>query len=198
MQKTVVLATNNQGKLNELSAMLSAWQVKPQGEFFTEEAVEDGLSFIENAIIKARFAAAKTGLPAIADDSGLEVDVLGGAPGIFSSRYAQEFYPNEPKSDARNIEVLLEKMAEFSGEQRLANFYCAMVFVRNAQDPTPIIGLGKWQGRILEAPKGEQGFGYDPVFYVPEFDCAAAELAADVKNKISHRAKALAELVRQL
>lgn len=191
--ETLVLATNNNGKLKEMLALLPGKDVRPQGEFFTEEAGENGLSFIENALLKARFASAKTGLPAIADDSGIEVAALQGEPGIYSARYA-----GIGATDRQNLNKLLEKMDEVEDGQRQASYYCAMVCVRHANDPTPLIGLGRWKGQLLRHPRGEGGFGYDPIFYVPEFDCTAAELDPIEKNKISHRAQALRSLIAQL
>ncbi|UQB42365.1 RdgB/HAM1 family non-canonical purine NTP pyrophosphatase [Thiomicrospira microaerophila] len=191
--ETLVLATNNKGKLKEMLALLPGKDVRPQGEFFSEEAGENGLSFIENALLKARFASAKTGLPAIADDSGIEVAALNGEPGIYSARYA-----GIGATDRQNLNKLLEKMDEVEDGQRQASYYCAMVCVRHANDPTPLIGLGRWKGVLLRHPRGEGGFGYDPIFYVPEFDCTAAELDPIEKNKISHRAQALRSLIAQL
>ncbi|BBP44364.1 RdgB/HAM1 family non-canonical purine NTP pyrophosphatase [Thiosulfativibrio zosterae] len=193
---TVVLASGNVGKLKELSELLAplGWQVASQKNFFDEEVEETGLTFIENAILKAHYAAQKTGLPAIADDSGLEVDALQGRPGIYSARYAALGDGNA--SDADNITKLL---AEMQGQtQRKACYYSAMAFVRFAEDPTPLIGLGRWCGEVLEAPQGTGGFGYDPVIWMPEFGCSVANLAPEQKNKVSHRALALAQLVAQL
>lgn len=188
-----VLASNNAGKLRELSALLTDWDIQPQGAFFNDEAEETGLSFIENALIKARFAAAKTGLAAIADDSGLEVAALQGAPGIYSARYA-----GAQATDAQNNAALLQAMAHLVGEQRQACYYCALVAVRHANDPTPMIGLGRWCGRILTVPRGEGGFGYDPLMYFDDLQASAAELEPTVKNQRSHRAQALRALVAQL
>jgi XTP/dITP diphosphohydrolase len=191
--ETLVLATNNKGKLKEMLALLPGKDVRPQGEFFSDEAGENGLSFIENALLKARFASAKTGLPAIADDSGIEVAALNGEPGIYSARYA-----GMGATDRQNLNKLLEKMDEVEDADRQASYYCAMVCVRHANDPTPLIGLGRWQGRLLRHPRGEGGFGYDPIFYIPAFDCTAAELDPVEKNKVSHRAQALRALIAQL
>lgn len=193
MFKKLVLATNNKGKLQEILAMLPETDVRPQGEFFSEEAIEDGLSFIENALIKARFAAEKTGLPAIADDSGIEVSALQGEPGIYSARYA-----GVGASDLDNLNQLLQSMESVAEGQRQASYYCAMVCVRHAKDPTPLIGMGRWHGEILRQPKGSGGFGYDPIFWLPDLQCSAAELDAQHKNEISHRAQALRALVAQL
>ena len=191
--QTLVLATNNQGKLNEMLALLPGKDVQPQGAFFKEEAVENGLTFLENALIKARFASEKTGLPAMADDSGIEVAALNGEPGIYSARYA-----GEDATDTQNLYKLLEAMHDVPDGERQASYYCAMVCVRHAKDPTPLIGIGRWHGEILRQPQGEGGFGYDPIFYIPELACTAAQLEADTKNQISHRAQALRDLVAQL
>lgn len=197
--KTWVLATGNPGKLAEMKTILSPLgvSVQAQSDFFTDEAVEDGLSFIENALIKARFASQKTGLPAIADDSGLEVEALQGRPGIFSARYA-EGYQGQPASDALNNAKLLAEMDGLPKEQRQACYYCAMVFVRHAQDPTPLIGLGQWCGEVMQAPQGEGGFGYDPIIWMDDFNCSVAQLTKEVKNCVSHRAQALRLLTEQL
>ncbi len=191
----VVLATGNAGKLREMRAILSdaCWEVVPQSDFNTSEAVEDGLSFVENAIIKARHACAHTGLGAIADDSGLEVDALQGAPGIFSARYA-----GVGASDRDNLEKLLLAMRDVPAQQRGARFRCVMVFMRHQNDPSPIICEGSWDGMIAEQPQGEGGFGYDPIFYLPSEQCSSAELSAEQKNALSHRGKALKALSLQL
>lgn len=196
-QNTVVLASGNPGKLDEIQTLLSplGWQVKPQSDFFSEEAEETGLSFIENAILKARFASHKTGLPAIADDSGLEVEALKGRPGIYSARYAADEY-GEAVTDALNNQKLLQEMA--SQTNRKACYYCAMVYVRFAEDPTPLIGLGQWCGEVMTSPQGEGGFGYDPVIWLPKENCAVAEFPAELKNKVSHRAQALQALLVKL
>lgn len=193
--KTIVLASGNQGKIKELDALLApmGWQVRAQSEWQVEDADETGLSFVENAIIKARHACEKTGLPSLADDSGIAVDALGGAPGIYSARYAG---PNA--SDSDNIAKLLHDLQDVPQAQRSARFICALVFMQHAQDPTPIICQGEWEGSILEAPRGQGGFGYDPVFYVPERNCSAAQLSAEDKYMLSHRGKALAQLRRLL
>lgn len=186
----LVLASNNPGKLKELQAMLGEYiEVLPQSRFISEEAEETGLSFIENAILKARHAARASGLPALADDSGLAVDALGGAPGIYSARYA------DGQGDAANNAKLLEALREVPGEQRGARFICALALVRHADDPVPIICEGAWEGRILHAARGEHGFGYDPLFLVPELGLSSAELPAPQKNRLSHRARAM-ELLR--
>jgi XTP/dITP diphosphohydrolase len=191
----VVLASNNKGKLRELGELLADhhMQVVAQGEFDIPEAVEDGLSFVENAIIKARHAAALSGLAAVADDSGLEVDALNGEPGIFSARYA-----GEGGGDEANNRKLLEALAEVPDERRTARFQCVMVFMRHAKDPTPLVCQGSWEGRILRQPRGANGFGYDPLFWVAAENATAAELPAEVKNAQSHRGKALRCLLEQL
>lgn len=193
--RRVVLATGNPGKLREMVAMLvgSNIQVIPQTEFKVTEAEETGLTFVENAILKARNASRQTGLPAIADDSGLEVDALDGAPGIYSARYA-----GEHASDAENTGRLLSTLQAVPLERRSARFRCAMAFMRHASDPAPIICEGVWQGRILAAPRGDNGFGYDPVFLVTERGCSAAELSSEEKNRLSHRGQALQKLVAAL
>ncbi|MEE9446447.1 MAG: RdgB/HAM1 family non-canonical purine NTP pyrophosphatase [Arenicellales bacterium] len=191
----IVLATGNQGKLKEMRAMLTDknWQIIPQSDYDYPEAIEDGLSFVENAIIKARHACAHTGLPSIADDSGLEVDALMGAPGIYSARYA-----GEGASDTANLQKLLRALGDTPIAQRGARFRCVMVSMRHEHDPSPIICEGSWAGRISFEPQGENGFGYDPIFYVPEHDCSSAQLSAEQKNIISHRGKALAALAEKL
>ena len=192
---TVVLVSGNSGKLRELTAMLEplGWQVRPQSEWSVPEAVEDGLSFIENALIKARHAARHTGLPALGDDSGLVVDALDGAPGIYSARYA-----GPGADDAANNRKLLQVLEDVTDAQRTAHFYCAIAMVRHAADPAPLVAIGRWDGRILDAPTGAGGFGYDPLFRVETHGCSSAELPPAVKNSISHRGQALAALVRQL
>ena len=191
----VVLATGNPGKLKEMRAILagSAWEVLPQSEFNCPEAVEDGLSFVENAIKKARHACAYTGLPAIADDSGLEVDALEGAPGIYSARYA-----GAGASDEANLQKLLRAMQNVPEAHRSARFRCVMVFMRHENDPSPLICEGAWEGRIALEKRGENGFGYDPVFLVPELNRHSAELSAEQKNQLSHRGQALRSLAEKL
>ena len=192
-RQQVVLASGNAGKLRELARILAplSMQLRSQAEFEVPEVPEDGLSFVENAIIKARAAAAHSGLAAIADDSGLEVDYLRGAPGIHSARYSG-------KGDAGNNAKLLQALEGVPEEQRTARFQCVLVYMRHAQDPTPIVCQGSWEGRILFAEQGENGFGYDPLFYVPEHDCSSAQLPTDLKNRISHRARASALLLEAL
>ena len=192
-KQVVVLASGNAGKLREFAQVLAplAVTLKPQAEFAVPDVEETGLSFVENAIIKARAAAQHSGLPAIADDSGLEVDYLNGAPGIHSARYSGG-------GDAANNAKLLQTLADTPEEQRSARFQCVLVYMRHALDPTPLICQASWEGRILLAPRGENGFGYDPLFYVPEYQCSSAELAPGIKNRISHRAKASALLFEAL
>ena len=191
----IVLASSNAGKVREINQLLAGLHinVRPQSEFDVADAEETGLTFVENAILKARNAAAHTGLPAIADDSGLEVDVLKGAPGIYSARYA-----GTGASDQANLEKLLQDLRDVVEDARTARFQCLLVYMRHAQDPTPLICQGTWEGRILFEPRGANGFGYDPVFYVPTHDCSSAELKPDVKNSISHRGQALRLLVDAL
>ena len=173
MIERIVLASGNRGKLKELNDILAPLNVAvvPQGDFAVRDAEETGLSFVENAIIKARHACQVTGLPALADDSGLEVDALRGAPGIYSARYA-----GEGASDEENNRKLLTALEGLAPEQRTARFQCVLVFMRHAEDPTPLVCQGSWEGQILEAPRGEHGFGYDPLFLAPEAGCASAEL----------------------
>ena len=189
----LVLASHNAGKLKELQAMLGAQvRVRSIGEFSTVEPEETGLSFVENAILKARHAARISGLPALADDSGLAVDALGGAPGIYSARYAGG------AGDAANNAKLLEVLRDVPDEQRTAQFVCALALVRHADDPLPILCEGLWHGSILHAARGEHGFGYDPLFWVPERECSSAELPPAEKNQLSHRARAMAQLRARL
>jgi XTP/dITP diphosphohydrolase len=193
--KRIVLASNNRGKIREFNELLTDLEIEvhPQGEFGVPEVEETGLTFVENAILKARHASLHTGLPAIADDSGIEVDALNGAPGIYSARYA-----GAGAGDAANVEKLLEALQEVPEAERAARFQCLLVYMRHGSDPTPIICQGTWEGRILFEPVGENGFGYDPVFHVPTHICSAAELPADVKNALSHRGQALRQLVSRL
>jgi XTP/dITP diphosphohydrolase len=191
--KKLVLASNNAKKMKELNALLAplGFEVIPQGQLGIPEAEEPHCTFVENALAKARHAAQLSGLPALADDSGLCVDALGGAPGVYSARYA-----GEPKSDARNNAKLL---ADMTGQaNRQAHFYCVLVLVRTADDPQPIIAEGEWPGEILAAQRGADGFGYDPLFYVPSFDKTAAELDGEIKNKLSHRGQAMQKLIARL
>ena len=195
MPQRIVLASNNQGKVRELGQILAAQdrEVLPQSAFDIPEIEETGLTFVENAILKARNAAAHSGLPAIADDSGLEVDALQGAPGIYSARYA-----GPDASDADNNAKMLQALQDVPDEARSARFQCLLVYMRHADDPVPLICQGSWEGRILRVPQGENGFGYDPLFFVEEKNCSAAELPAEVKNAISHRGKALQCLLERL
>jgi XTP/dITP diphosphohydrolase len=189
----LVLASGNAGKLKELQAMLGdSVSVLPQSEFVAEEAVEDGLSFVENAIIKARHACKASGLPSLADDSGIAVDALSGAPGIYSARYAGV------GGDAANNAKLLQALEGLSTEQRGARFISVLVLMLHADDPTPIICEGVWYGSILNESRGDHGFGYDPLFWVPEANCSSAELSPGEKNRMSHRAKAMAQLRARL
>lgn len=184
----IVLASGNQGKLREFTQLLAPLSIEilTQSELGVSEAAETGLSFIENAIIKARNACAQTGLPAIADDSGIEVDALHGAPGIYSARYA-----GEQATDSDNIEALLKALNGVPASERNARFQCVVVYMRHAKDPTPLICQGTWHGQILSEAAGDGGFGYDPVFFVPETDCSAAELSSQQKHAISHRGQAM-------
>jgi len=193
--KKIVLATGNQGKVREMADLLVdfGFDVVAQTQLNVPEAEETGTTFIENAIIKARHAAKITGLPAIADDSGLEVDYLQGAPGIYSARYA-----GENASDQQNLEKLLAAMEGVPDEQRTARFHCVLVFMRHENDPTPLVCHGTWQGRILHQAHGSNGFGYDPIFFVPEDNCASAELLPARKKQLSHRGKALKMLFKTL
>lgn len=192
----LVLASNNAKKLKELREILTplGWELVPQGELDVPEAEEPHCTFVENALAKARHAAALTGLPALADDSGICIDAFGGAPGVLSARYA-----GEPKSDARNNEKLLAELGKLAGKDtRRGHYYCVLVFVRAADDPQPIIAEGEWHGEVLEAPRGDGGFGYDPLFLIPELGQSVAEIAAAEKNRRSHRGQALARLVERL
>lgn len=193
--ESIVLASNNAGKVREINELLQTEQIHviPQGELGVSEADETGLSFVENAILKARNAARHSGLASIADDSGIEVDALQGAPGIYSARFA-----GVGASDAQNLQKLIGALAQVPEEQRGARFQCLMVYMRHGEDPTPAICQGTWEGSILHAPRGESGFGYDPVFYVPGEDCSAAELQPATKNRLSHRGQALRALVHYL
>ena len=191
----IVLATGNQGKVTELSKMLADAQIDlvAQSELGVTEAAETGTTFVENAIIKARNAAQQTGLPAIADDSGLAVDALQGAPGIYSARYA-----GSNATDKDNVEKLLAALADTTENQRTARFICVLVYLRHAHDPCPGICQASWQGQVSQTRRGENGFGYDPVFYLPDLDLTAAQLTPKIKNTLSHRAQALSQLAQQL
>jgi XTP/dITP diphosphohydrolase len=191
----VVLASANPGKLAEFNQLLANWQcqVLAQADFATPAVAETGDSFVENALLKAHTAAHHCGLPAIADDSGLEVDALDGAPGIYSARYA-----GEAASDADNNRRLLRELEGVAPPQRSARYHCALVYLRHWQDPNPLICQASWEGRILETAAGDGGFGYDPLFYIPDLDCSAAQLTPAIKNSISHRGKALQLLLAAL
>ena len=183
-----VLASGNQGKLREINQLLSGLHIEavPQTEFNVPDVEETGLTFVENAIIKARNAAQHSGLAVLADDSGIEVDALNGKPGIYSARYA-----GKGATDQENLNKFLDAMKDVPEAERSARFQCVMVYMAHANDPTPLICQGTWEGRILREPRGDNGFGYDPVFYVPTHDCSAAELESEVKNQLSHRGQAL-------
>lgn len=193
--KRVVLASNNAGKVREINQLLSdkKIQVIPQREFDIQEIEETGLSFVENAILKARHAAKQSGLAAIADDSGLEVDALMGAPGIYSARFA-----GPGCNDRDNNNKLIESLRDVPDMERSARFQCLMVYMRHADDPTPIICQGTWEGRIMREPQGDNGFGYDPLFFVPEQNCTSAQLSPEIKNRLSHRGQALGKLLAAL
>jgi len=185
----IILASSNIGKIKEIQAILAEHLIVPQSVFNVTDAEETGSTFVENAIIKARHAAFQCKLPAIADDSGLVVDALSGAPGVISARYA-----GVGASDRDNVQKLLKELEDVPEERRSARFICVMVFLEHAEDPFPVIAQGVWEGQILYQPIGDNGFGYDPVFWVPEQQCASAELSAAVKNSLSHRSKALRSL----
>jgi XTP/dITP diphosphohydrolase len=195
MNKTIVLATHNQGKIAEFNSLLNDSSVHfvAQSDYGVPDIEETGLSFIENALLKARHASQFTGMPALADDSGLCVAALGGAPGIYSARYAGE-HGNGPA----NVQKLLYEMRSIEEAYRDAYFLCCLAYVKSADDQTPLICEGRWQGRILSETKGSNGFGYDPVFYATEYNCSAAELSNEIKNQISHRAHAVAKLIQLL
>ena len=193
--KEAVLASRNEGKLAEMQAMLAplGWKLRLLSDFTDEGAEEPAPTFVENALLKARHATLVSGLPAIADDSGLQVDALEGAPGVRSARYA-----GEQATDAQNNQKLLHALKGVPDDRRSARFVCVMAFLRHAEDPLPLIAQGQWRGSILHNPHGNNGFGYDPLFYVAEHKCAAAELSAEVKNRISHRARAAKHLYSSL
>ena len=191
----VVLASGNKGKLAEFQQLFAGSNIElvTQSSLGIESPEETGLSFIENALLKARYASRQSGLPALADDSGLAVDALKGAPGIYSARYA-----GEGATDQDNVQKLLAELFELVGVKRQARFHCVLAFVRHADDPVPVIAQGQWEGEILSAPSGMKGFGYDPVFYVASEQCSAAEMDKSQKNAISHRGVAIASLMPQL
>jgi XTP/dITP diphosphohydrolase len=189
--KTIVLASGNPGKLREFAEILADFhlEVVPQNQFKVPEAEETGLTFVENALIKARNAVQTTGFPAISDDSGIEIDALNGAPGIYSARFA-----GVGASDEDNNRLMLEKLTGVPDEQRTARYHCVIVYMQSVNDPIPLICQGTWEGRILHEGRGKHGFGYDPFFYVPTHDCSSAELPPDIKNQLSHRGQALRAL----
>lgn len=189
----IVLASSNPGKIREIQALLHGVEVLPQSQFGIQEPEETGTTFVENAIIKARNAARHSKLPAIADDSGLVVDALHGAPGVISARYA-----GTTASDQDNWQKLLLALDGVAEHQRSARFICVMVYLRHAEDPLPIIAQGVWEGSILTSAMGENGFGYDPVFWLKDLACSSAQLSPEQKNRLSHRAKALKDLQTQI
>ena len=195
MSKHLVLASSNPGKVREINQMLADLDlsVVPQSDFKVMDAEETGLTFVENALLKARNATRHTGLPAIADDSGIEVDYLNGAPGIYSARYS-----GKDASDQQNLQKLLDDLVGVAEAERSARFQCLMVYLRHEFDPTPIICQGTWEGRILLEPRGSNGFGYDPIFFVPTHNSSSAELPPEVKNILSHRGQALRAMVSAL
>ncbi len=190
MQRTVVLASNNAGKLAEFSSLLAplGMELRKQSELGISEAEEPHATFVENALAKARHVAQLSGLPALADDSGVCVPALGGAPGVLSARFA-----GEPKSDARNNQKLIQDLSAL--EDKSAYYYCVLVYLRHAQDPQPVIAEGRWDGEIIATPRGANGFGYDPHFWIPSLNKTAAELSAEEKNQLSHRGQALRALI---
>ncbi len=191
----LVLASGNQGKLREIKALLEPldYEIHTQAEFNVPDVAETGTTFVENAIIKARNAAAHTGLPALADDSGIEVDALNGAPGVYSARFS-----GPDADDDQNNALLVEKLAQVAEAQRNARYRAVIVYMAHAGDPSPIICEGSWEGQIVLEPRGEGGFGYDPYFYLPDYGCTSAELSAEQKNAISHRGQALQLLLAKL
>lgn len=193
MSRTLVLASNNAGKLKEFSALLAPinFELHTQSEFDVPEAEEPHATFVENAIAKARHASRLTGLPALADDSGVCVNALGGAPGVYSARFA-----GEPKSDQRNNEKLIADLAAHADKS--AYYYCVLVFVRHVDDPQPVIADGRWDGEMIAQARGKGGFGYDPYFWIPSLQKTAAELTAEEKNRLSHRGQALRALIEKL
>jgi len=195
MTQKIVLASGNAGKLREFQQLLSGcgFEVVPQSDFNLSNADETGTTFVENAIIKARHACQQTGLPAIADDSGIEVDALNGRPGVYSARYA-----GENANDELNNQKLLLELTVVPAEKRTARYHAVLAFMRHADDPTPILCHGTWEGIILTEPRGAGGFGYDPLFFVPTHNCASAELDKAEKNRISHRGKAMRELLQKM
>ena len=195
MTQKIILASGNAGKLREFQQLLSGcgFEIVPQSEFNIANAEETGTTFVENAIIKARHACEQTGLPAIADDSGIEVDALNGRPGVYSARYA-----GENATDEKNNQKLLTELKNIPTEKRTARYHAVLAYMRHAADPTPILCHGTWEGIILTEPRGQSGFGYDPLFFVPSHNCASAELDKAEKNRISHRGKAMQELLQKI
>ncbi len=193
MSESIVLASGNAGKIREFQAVLTQYNLKPQSDFAVPEIEESGLTFLENSLLKARNAAQHTGLPALADDSGLVVDALNGAPGIYSARYA-----GVHATDQENLDKLLVNLEHVADAQRTARFVCVLAYCRYPEDPIPVIAQGIWEGIILREQRGEGGFGYDPIFYVSEMKCASAQLTPEQKNAISHRGQALADLCQLL
>ena len=191
----VVLASGNAGKLREIAQLLEGLnlEILPQSEFDVPEIEETGLTFVDNAILKARNAAHHTGLPAIADDSGIAVDVLRGRPGIYSARFA-----GVGATDEENLEKLIRMVKPFPDEERTARFICSMVYIRHEEDHVPVIAEGVWEGQLITESKGDNGFGYDPIFYLSSHQCTSAELPPEIKNKLSHRGQALRKLLGQL
>jgi XTP/dITP diphosphohydrolase len=191
----VVLASANPGKQREFADLLVPLELRvvPQSDYDIEPAAETGLTFIENAIIKARHAAGISGLPALADDSGIAVDALDGAPGIYSARYA-----GADASDEANLYKLIEAIREFPDDRRTARYHCVIVYMRRAGDPTPLIAEGVWEGRLMVESRGKNGFGYDPIFYLDDYDCTAAELDPETKNRLSHRGQAMRQLLAKM
>ncbi len=194
-KQEIVLASNNPGKVKEVNELLAdtVFHILPQSKFDVVEAEETGLTFVENAILKARNAARYTDHPVIADDSGIEVLALKGRPGIYSARYA-----GLGASDEDNVNKLIEDITPLSEADKKARFVCVMVYLKHAEDPTPIISQGIWDGVVITEPRGANGFGYDPMFYVPTHDCVSAELSPEIKNQISHRGQALNSLIKQI
>ncbi len=191
----IILASGNAGKVREIDQLLEGLSLKvlPQSDFNVPEIEETGRTFVENAILKARNAAKHTGLPVIADDSGIVVDALQGRPGIVSARFA-----GVGASDMDNLEKLIDMVRPFAEEERTARFICSMVYLRHEDDPMPVIAEGVWEGQIITDPKGEYGFGYDPIFYVSSHQCTSAELSPEIKNTLSHRGQALMQLLVKL
>lgn len=189
--KKIVLATGNAGKVREFAQLLAEFdaEIIPQTQLNVSNVPETGLTFVENALIKARHAAEITGLPAIADDSGIEVDALKGALGIYSARFA-----GENATDVDNNQLLLQQLQAIPEAERTARYHCVIVYLRHTLDPTPLICHGIWEGRVLTAPQGDNGFGYDPLFLIPDQQCTAAQMPPDLKNKLSHRGQAMREL----